>query len=50
MRPHYGAGEESQEEGAVEAKCYELTASDPIPHPTAMLEGEGVEGLGEKVT
>ncbi|KAK4826947.1 hypothetical protein QYF61_012796, partial [Mycteria americana] len=33
---HSGAGEECEEEGAVETTCDELTAT-PIPHPPALL-------------
>ncbi|KAK4821436.1 hypothetical protein QYF61_020019 [Mycteria americana] len=34
--PLAGAGEESEEEGAAERTCHELTAT-PIPHPPALL-------------
>ncbi|KAK4825819.1 hypothetical protein QYF61_002942, partial [Mycteria americana] len=39
--PHGGAGEEREEEGAAETKCYGLTTT-PIPHHPA-LNGEGGE-------
>jgi len=35
--PHARAGEECEEEGAVETICDELTAT-AVPHPPALLE------------
>jgi len=36
--PHAGAGDEREEEGVAETKCYGLTATS-IPHPPALQEG-----------
>lgn len=38
QEPHAGAGEEWDEEGAAEMKCYEVTTT-PIPHPPAPAGG-----------
>lgn len=40
--------EQCEEGGAAEIKHYKLTAN-PTPHPTAPLEWEEVEELGEKL-
>ena len=48
--PHAGAGEDSEEEGASETKCYELTAT-PIPHLSCTTWRGGCRGVrseGEK--
>jgi len=45
-KTHSGAGDKCEEEGAAEMSCYGLTTS-PIPHPPALLRGEG-EDLGMK--
>jgi len=47
--PHTGAGEECEEEGAVEAICDELTAT-PISCPPAPLGGEEVEEYRVKLS
>lgn len=47
MRPHDGTGKEYEEEGAAETNHYALRATDLIPHPTALLEGEKVGSEAE---
>lgn len=42
--PHAGEGEQCEEVGVAEMKCYELTTT-PIPHPPVLLGGEKVEEL-----
>jgi len=46
-RPHTGAGEEREQEGAAEATCDGLTAS-PIPRSFVLLRGQEVEKTGSK--
>ena len=47
--PHTGAGEEHEEEGTAETKCYRLTTT-PIPHPPVPFQGEEVEKSGVKLS
>ena len=39
---HAGAGEQCEEEGLADTKCYELTTT-PIPCPSVLLVGVGRE-------
>lgn len=50
MKPHDGTGKDYEEEGAAETNHYALRATDLIPHPTALLDGEKVEVLGVKLS
>lgn len=40
-RPHTGAREKHEEQGAAERNCYVLTVPLPSPHPPVPLEGGG---------
>ncbi|KAK4806933.1 hypothetical protein QYF61_027300 [Mycteria americana] len=48
--PHTGAGEEREEEGAADMKCYELTATPPFLIPLCHSGGEEVEKLEVKLS
>jgi len=47
--PHARAGEECEDEGVAEMKCYELTVTS-IPHSSVLLVGNDVEKLGVKLS
>jgi len=47
LGPHPGAGEECEEEGAVETMCGELTATPILQHPVPL--GGGGREFGSEV-
>ena len=47
--PNDGTGEQCEEQGAADTKCYGLTTT-PVPQPPEPLRGKEVEELGGKLS